>query len=51
MVLYVIYLTVKFIFSIEDWDVDWYLGLDEYASDCSAEETSSEVSFMSSTLD
>lgn len=51
MVLYVLCLTVKFIFFVEDWDIDWYLGLDEDSSDCSAEETASEASFISSALD
>ena len=39
-----------FIFFVKDWDIDWYLGLDDYASDCSAEETLSEASFISSAL-
>ena len=51
MVLYVPCLTVKFVFLVEDWDIDWYLGLDEYFSDCSVEETASEASFISSALD
>lgn len=51
MVLYVLCLTVKFVFLVEDWDIDWYLDLGEYSSDCSVEETSSEASFISSARD
>jgi len=35
-----------------DWDIDWYLGLDEYSSDISDDETPrSEASFVSAALD